>query len=106
MEKHSCKTYFSVGFEFDSVKNAALLKERRECSPEEIGIFNKDEVEKYIVDNLSVTPEWDRHRFIIGSNTTFCSNVNEMLAATLKDLFGKEGKLKGRQRAFSVTGTL
>lgn len=106
MEKHSCKTYFSVGFEFDRVKNAALLKERRECSPEEIGIYNRAKVEKFIVDNFGVTPEWDRHRFIIGSNTTYCSDVNEMLAATLKDLFGKEDKIKEMQRAFSVTCTL
>ncbi|MDE7379896.1 MAG: hypothetical protein K2N14_02475 [Clostridia bacterium] len=46
MENHSCKTYFAVQLEFDREKNIALLRERRDCTPEEIGIFSKDEVEK------------------------------------------------------------
>lgn len=106
MEKHSCKTYFSVGFEFDVQKNAALLKERRECSPEEIGIFNKEEVEKYIVEHFGVKAEWDRHHFVIGSNARYSSDINKMLAATLKGLLGKEDAIKEMQQRFSVTCVL
>ena len=103
MGKHSCKTYFSVNFEFDSVKNAVFLKERRDCLPEDIGIFNKNEVEKFIVDNFGITPKWNRHRFIIGTNKNYDVDVNKMLAITLKDLFGKEDKIKKMQERFSVT---
>lgn len=106
MEKHSCKTYFSVNFELDIQKNAKLLKERSNCTPEEIGIFNKEEVEKFIADNFGVTAKWDRHCFVIGCNEKYASDVNEMLAITLKDLLGKEDKIKEMQQKFSVTCAL
>lgn len=106
MEKHTCKTYFSVNFQFDREKNAALLRERRTCSPEEIGIFNRDEVEKFISEAFGVKPKWNRHHFIIGGNAKYASDVNRMLAVTLKDLFGKEDKIKEMQRKFGVSTTL
>ena len=106
METHSCKTYFAIGLEFDKRKNAALLKERRDCLPEEIGILNKDEVERAIVTRLSVTPVWRRHSFEIGLNETYCADVNEMIRVTLKDLFGKEERLKKLQEEFSASMVL
>lgn len=103
MEKHSCKTYFVVYFNFDREKNAALLRERFDCLPEEIGIFNKEEVEKFIIEAFGVHPQWDRHCFIIGYNEMYNVNVNEMLRITLKDLFGKEDKIKELCKKFGVT---
>ena len=89
MEKHKCKTYFSVWFKFDFQKNMAFLKERRQSRPEEIGIFNKDEVEKYIVDTFGTVPDWCRHHFVLGNNENYDVDVNEMLRVTLKDFIGK-----------------
>lgn len=71
-------------------------------SPEDIGIFNKKEVEKFIMEELGVTPIWDKHHFIIGYNENYNVNVNKMLRVTLKDLFGKEEQLKKMQEMFSI----
>ena len=106
MENHSCKTYFAVQLEFDREKNIALLHERRDCTPEEIGIFNKDEVEKFIVGNLGVTPKWKRHSFIIGYNEEYDADVNVMIRETIKDLQGKEEKLKRLKERFGAELTL
>lgn len=83
MEKHTCKTYFSVGFD-----------------------GNAEELERFIVDNLGVTPGRDGRYFIIGGNSRYSPDVNKMLAVTLKDLFGKEDKIKEMQEKFSVTCAL
>ena len=106
MEKHSCKTYFAVKFNFDSQKNAEIIKDRRACAPEEIGIYNKDEVEKFITCEFGVKPEWRRHHFVLGLNEEYNSDVNEMIRVTLKNLFGKEDKIKEMQKKFSITCVL
>ena len=108
-EKHSCKTYLAVCFDIDIQKNAELLRERRDCHyclPEEIGIFNKREVEEYIVGELGITPEWNRHHFVIGYNENYNIDVNEMIRVTLKDLFGKEDKINELCKNFGVTVVL
>lgn len=106
MEKNSCKTYFSVNFEFDRQKNAASLKEGRECTPEELGIFNKKEVEKFMKDVFGVKPEWRRHHFVVGCNEKYKTDVNKMIRKTLEKLLGKEDKIKEMQKRFSVTTVL
>lgn len=106
MEKHTCKTYFSVNFEFDRQKNAELLKKGRDCAPEEIGIKSKTEAEKFIIDNFSLKPQWERHRFVIGLNEKYDADVNEMIRATLKDLIGKEDKIAEMKEKFSVQTVL
>ncbi len=106
MEKHSCKTYFAVLFKFDIKKNIALLKERDDCLPEEIGILNRNEVEKFIADMFGVKPEWNRHHFVIGFNDDYDVDVNAMLRVTLKDLLGKEDKVKEMCGRFGVTASL
>ena len=106
MERHTCKTYFSVAFEFAVQKNAWLLKERKACTAEELGIVNKAEVERFIIEQLGITPQWKRHHFVIGLNEEYNVDVNEMLRWTLKDLFGKEQKLLEMKNRFSLTTTL
>ena len=105
-ERHSCKTYFAVHFDFDMQKNAALIRERHDCKPEDIGIFNKCEVEEYIVDTFGVTPEWKRHHFVIGYNANYDVNVNQMIRVTLNNLFGKEDKIRELCEKFGVTTCL
>lgn len=106
MERHSCKTYFAVHFNIDREKNAALIREGRECKPQDIGIFNCGEVEKFIVEKLGVTPIWARHTFIIGLNDKYDVDVNVMLRKTLHNLFGKEELIKLMQKKFSVETVL
>ncbi|MBD5131860.1 MAG: DUF4279 domain-containing protein [Clostridiales bacterium] len=106
MERPACKTYFCLVFDFDVKKNAASLKARRDCTPEELGIYNKTEVERFIVDRLGVVPEWRRHRFILGCNENYDVDVNVMLRATLKDLFGKEDIIKRACEQFGVSAAL
>lgn len=108
MDTHSCRTYFLIGLECDRKKNAALIKERGigDCLPEEIGIYNKEEVERAIRERLGVVPVWRRHSFEIGLNEAYRTDVNEMIRVTLKDLFGKEDVLKKLKEEFSVTTVL
>ena len=103
MERPSCKTYFAVLFDIDIEKNAHLIKEGAQCLPQDIGIFNKDEVERFIVERLDVVPKWDRHHFVIGYNEHYDVDVNKMIRVTLKGLFGKERELKELCERFSVT---
>ncbi len=106
VEKQACKTYFCIDFEFDHARNAELLRQRPDCTPEEIGIVNKAEVEKYVVDNLGVTPVWERHHFVIGCNEEYNVDVNAMLRITLRDLLGKEEMIKEMQRRLGVETVL
>ncbi len=106
MDKHTCETYLSIDFSGDKLENVELLKERRDCTPEELGILNKDEVESFIINELGVTPIWKRHHFIIGLNKKYHTNVNEMLRVTLKGLIGKEEKIKEMQQKYQVAVTL
>ena len=102
MENHSCHTYFAIYPNFDQQKNRDLLLERLDCLPEEIGILNKNEIEKFIIETFHVNPIWDRHHFLIGYNEEYHVNVNEMLRVTLKDLLGKENQLRELKEKFSV----
>lgn len=106
MRKHACRTYFSLNFDFDVKKNAELLKARRDCKPEDIGIFNKNEAERAVISALGETPEWKRHRFVFGYNESYDVDVNVMLRQTLKNLFGKEEEIKKLQKEFSLSATL
>lgn len=106
MQKHSCKTYYTIGFEFDEKKNVAVLRDGRDCSPEELGIFDKDEVEKFVVENFGIIPEWRRHHFVLGLNEQYNVDVNEMIRVTLKNLLGKEDKIRQMQKLFSVQTAL
>lgn len=103
---HACKTYFSVDFEIDRERNAALAREKPDCTPEELGIFTKDEAEKYIVETFGVTPIWDRHRFVLGYNEQYDVDVNRMLRVTLRGLLGKEAEIRALQEKFGVTTML
>ena len=106
MEKHTCRTYFAIYFKFNEEKNLALLKERKECLPQDIDIFNKDQVERYIIDNFDVKPEWRRHHFVVGLNEEYDVDVNAMLRVTLKKLMGKESVIKGLCKLFDVSTSL
>ncbi len=106
MEKHECRTYFSLNFDFDIKKNAGLLKKRRDCEPEEIGILNKKEAEVAVIKAFGIIPEWKRHRFVLGFNENYNVDVNEMLRVTLKDLFGKEEQIKKLKKEFSLSAIL
>lgn len=106
MEKHECRTYFSLNFDFDIKKNAGLLKKRRDCKPEEIGILNKKEAEGAVIKAFGIIPEWERHRFVLGFNENYNVDVNEMLRVTLKDLFGKEEQIKKLKKEFSLSAIL
>lgn len=100
--EHSCHTYFAVHFEIDMEKNAEYIRNGIECTPEDLGIFNKNEVEKFIVEQFGVTPVWDRHTFFIGQNANYDVDVNKMIRITLKDLFGKEENLRELRKRFGV----
>jgi len=102
----TCKTYFSIDFNIDEAKNAELLGKKRDCAPEEIGIFNKPEVEQYIKDIFGVTPKFNRRSFIIGLNETYDSDVNEMIRKTLNNLLGKEEQINTLKTKFSLTTSL
>lgn len=106
MEKHECRTYFSLNFDFDIKKNAGLLKKRRDCEPEETGILNKKEAEGAVIKDFGIIPEWKRHRFVLGFNENYNVDVNEMLRVTLKDLFGKEEQIKKLKKEFSLSAIL
>mgnify|MGYP001043382847 CR=1 FL=1 len=106
MEKHECRTYFSLNFDFDIKKNAGLFKKRRDCEPEEIGILNKKEAEGAVIKAFGIIPEWKRHRFVLGFNENYNVDVNEMLRVTLKDLFGKEEQIKKLKKEFSLSAIL
>lgn len=106
MEKHTCKTYFSVNFNFDTNKNETLSKECSDCLPEDIGIFNKTQVEKFIIDNFDVQPKWRRHRFLLDVNEIYSVDVNDMIRITLKNLLGKENKIKELCQSFGVKTSL
>lgn len=106
MEKHSCKTYFTFQFDFDHQKNIELLHHGRKCQPEQIGIYNKDEVEQAIIELLGVKPVFNRHSFEIGRNEAYSVNVSDMVRVTLKDLKGKEQEILNIKRRFMLTTCL
>lgn len=95
-----------VRFDFDRKKNIESIRNHKPCSPEGLGIFNKDLVEQYIIENFGVTPQWKRHHFILSYNDNYDVDVNHMLRSVCKNLFGKEDKIKEMQEKFSVTTTL
>lgn len=103
---HSCKTFFTFQFDFDSEKNAELLRHSRECQPEQIGIYNKDVAEQAIIELLGVKPVWFRHSFEIGLNEEYSVYVSDMVRVTLKDLFGKEEQILEIKRRFNLTTSL
>lgn len=106
MKKHSCRTYLAVLFTIDYKENARLLQTGRDCLPEEIGIFNKDEVEAFITDEFGVTPVWDRHHFVIGFNDNYDVDINHMIRVTLTNLLGKEDKIQEMCTRFGVSVSL
>jgi len=94
MKKSNCITYFAVLFKFDNKKDLKLLKEKGKCQPEDIGIFNQDDVCKYIKNTFGVTPKWNKHHFMIGYNEKEKIELNESIRDTIKDLIGKEKRIK------------
>lgn len=106
MENHSCKTYFAFHFDFDRKKNIELLRNSLDCTPEQIGIFNKDEVEQAIVELLGVKPVWFRHTFEIGRNERYKVYVSDMIRVTLNKLFGKEEQILQIKERFNLTTSL
>lgn len=106
MTRHECKTYFRVLFDFDRKANAAFLRENREPTPEDLGIFRKDEAERYILDTFGVTPVWEFHSFILGYNETYDVDVNKMIRKTLCGLMGKEEQIRAMRRRFGVDTVL
>lgn len=105
-QKHSCVTYFAFQFEIDRKKNAELLKLGRECQPEQIGIYNKDEVEQAIINALGVKPTFCRHQFEVGRNDNYSVYVSDMCRVTLKGLFGKERAILELKRKYNLSTTL
>lgn len=99
---HSCKTYVSVGLKFDSDKNVELLRRgARHCEPEDIGIYNRDDVGRAL-EVLTSDLTWRRHWFEIGVNGDYDVDVNNMIRITLKDLIGKEETIKSIADNFDV----
>lgn len=105
-QNHSCKTCFVFQFDFDKEKNTELLRYGRECQPEQIGIYNKDEVEQAIIATLGVNPIWKRHSFEIGRNEDYRVYVSDMIRTTIKDLVGKEQKIVELKKRFNLTASL
>lgn len=100
--EHSCKTYISVSLEFDSDKNVELLRRGvMDCEPEAIGIYNRDDVGRAL-EVLTSDLTWVRHSFMIGINTDYDVDVNNMIRVTLKDLIGKEELVKSIAENFDV----
>lgn len=94
MYQHSCKTYISVSLDFDRDKNVELLRHGiKECEPEDIGIYNRDEVERELL-RLTDDISWFIHSFEIGFNDEYDVDINKMIRVTLKDLFGKQQLIK------------
>jgi len=106
MKKHSCITCLAVLFKFDYKKDLELLKENVKCKPEDIGILNKEKVGKYIKNTFGLTPKWNRHYFVIGLNKNYATDINEMIRVTLKNLIGKEKKMKEMCNKFDVSTSL
>ena len=106
MENHTCKTYFTFQFGFDCQKNIELLHHGRDCAPEQIGIYNKDEVAQAIIDALDVTPVWHRHSFEIGRNEAYSVLVSDMVRVTIKNLKGKEQEIVDIKRRYNLTTCL
>ncbi len=106
MKKHSCTTSFVFQFDFDFKKNVELLHISRDCTPEQIGIMNRDEVEQAIMSVLGLTPVFNRHHFVVGANTSYNVYVSDMVRITLNDLFGKEAQIVELKKRFNLTTTL
>lgn len=106
MQHHTCKTYFVFQFDFDRQKNIELLCNSLDCAPEQIGIYNKDEVEQAIVELLGVKPVWFRHSFEIGRNEHYKVYVSDMIRVTLNKLFGKEEQILEIKKRFNLTTSL
>lgn len=105
-EQHTCTTYFVFQFDFDRQKNAELLKLGRERSPEQIGIYNKDEAEQAIINALGVNPTFVYHGFEIGRNEVYCVYVSDMCRVTLNDLFGKEELIVDLKKKYDLSTML
>lgn len=105
-QQHTCTTSFLFQFDFDCQKNIELLRHKRECSPEQIGILNKDEVEHAIIEVLGVKPIWNRHSFEMGRNDEYSVYVSDMIRVTLKDLFGKEKQIVELKEKYKLTTVL
>lgn len=101
-EKHKCKTYIVIWPECDMEKCRAYFRKGEDFSPEDVGISNKKEIEKYIIDEFGIVPIWEMHHFIIGYNDNYDVDVNNMIRVTLNALLGKEEKLKQMKERFSV----
>lgn len=106
MQNHTCKTYFTFQFDFDRQKNVELLRHSLDCQPEQIGIYNKDEVEQAIIELLGVKPVFNRHSFEIGRNEDYKVYVSDMIRVTLKDLIGKEQAIVDLKQRFNLTACL
>ena len=97
-----CKTYITIWPECDMDKCRDAIRKGEDFSPEDVGILNKKEIEKFLIDEFSVVPIWEKHHFIIGYNDNYDEDVNNMIRVTLNALLGKEEKLKQMQERFSV----
>lgn len=101
MNGHSCMTYLAVSFDVDARKSAELLRGGKTPEPELLGITAKPDVERELA-ALGCPAVWARRRFVIGQNTEYNTDVNEMLRVTLSDLFGKERELLRLSREYGV----
>ncbi len=106
MKKQKCMTCFIVLFQFDYEKEFELSKSKQKYKPEDIGILNKEEVSKYIKNVFGITPKWNKYYFELNINSNYDSDISQMIRVTLKNLIGKERKIKEMCKKFNVSTSL
>lgn len=101
--EHKCKTCFTVGFDIGDGQD--ICEQKWEKGEDDDKCFDGMLISELYAE---LTEDLQRYgfRLDIGTNEKYDPDVNAMLRETLKDLFGKEDKLKELRYRLCVSYTL
>jgi hypothetical protein len=100
--KNTCHTYLRVITSYDKEKYTEYLKKRNfNFAPEDIGVFNKDEMEKALK-SFTKNVEWKNYEFIVEDNDKYNVDINEMIRATIKPFVGREEEVKTLKEKYGL----
>lgn len=109
--EHYCKTQLRIGFDFDDGGDIYLQRlNDPDMSDEKFKKLESERSDEFLIENefsqLSINYEKFWTYLICGENEKYNADINVMLRETLKDLFGKEEKLKALRYRFCLSLTL